>query len=126
MEYTQTPTALCNILNLTKKTSNKKGTYDISVDLKNQGKYIALNKFPVYMGMKINEVVDKAAKEAIGMSEKSTTKLSYADYYLAIRRDKNPIWQKKLGTSTSKLHNIKHVLKCGKAPTTATGNMKSN
>ena len=48
-------------------------------------KYITLCKIPVHIGVKGNEVVNKAAKYAPGMSEMATIKLIHRD----IKRARN-------------------------------------
>ena len=76
-------------------------------ELHNQGKQLTLCKFPAHIGVKGNE----EAKQAIDIPGMTTTRLLYSDYYLTIRRAKNPKWQRELENGTSKLHYIKPCIK---------------
>ena len=52
----------------------------------------------------------------------TTTKLSYKDYYITIRKARNCKWQREWENNTSKLHyNL--ALKNGEVFTTDVGNM---
>ena len=59
------------------------------------------------MGIKGNKEVDKVAKKAIDMPGMTTTRLSYTDYNLTIRRERKFESQKEWENSSSKLHYIK-------------------
>ena len=63
--------------------------YDILAKLHNQGKKITQCKDFAHIGIKGNEVADKAAKQATDMLWITTTRLRHTDYYLAIRRTRN-------------------------------------
>ena len=69
-------------------------------DLHNQGKQLTLCKVPAHIGIKGNEEADKTALDMPGMT---TTRPTYTNYYLTIRRARNSEWQ----NSTSKLHYTK-------------------
>ena len=59
--------------------------FGIHVELHhNQGKQINLCKVPAHIGIKGNEVADKAAKQAIDMPGKTTTRLHHIDYLLPV------------------------------------------
>ena len=68
--------------------------YDILTKLYNQGKQITLCKVLAHIGIKGNEEADKAAKQAIDMSETTRKRLSYIGHYLTIRRARNSEWQR--------------------------------
>ena len=59
--------------------------YDILTELHNQGKQLL-----AHIGVKGNKV----AKQAIDIPGMTTTRLSYTDYYLIIKRARNSEWQR--------------------------------
>ena len=59
---------------------------DIPAELQAQDKKITLCKVPAHIGIKGNE----EAKQETDMPEMTMTKLSHTDYYLTIRRTRNP------------------------------------
>ena len=72
----------CQYINLQNKIN--------SIKHQNQGKQLTLCKVPVHIGIKGNEEVEKAAKQAIDMLGMTTiTRLTHTDYFLFIRRAKN-------------------------------------
>ena len=79
--------------------------------IQNQGKRLTLCKVPAHIEVKGNEEADRAAKQAIDIPGMTTTRLSYTDHYLTIRRARNSEWQRKWENSTSKLHYIKPHIK---------------
>ena len=68
--------------------------YDILTELQNQGKQLTLCKVSAHIGVRGNKEADKAAKQAIDMPEMTTTRHSYTDNYLTIRRARNFKWQR--------------------------------
>ena len=66
----------------------------------------------------------KQTKQALDILGMTTTRLTYTEYYLTIRRARNSEWQREWKNSTSKLHYI--TSKNGKVHTIAVGNMRSN
>ena len=100
-------------------TIKKINQYDILAELQEQNKNIKICKVTAHIGIKGNNEVDKAAKNAIDMPGMTTTTLSYTHYYLTIRRARNFKWQVEANYTTSN-----HALKSGKVPTTVVGNMR--
>ena len=79
------------------------------------------------MGIKGNEEVDKAAKQAIDIPGMTTTRLPYTDFYLTIRKARNSGNGKGSGKTALVSYTILiHTLKNGKVHTIAVGNMRSN
>ena len=62
--------------------------YDILTELQNQEKQLKLCKDPAHIEIKGNEETDKAAKTG-NIPGITTTRLSYTNYYLTIRRARN-------------------------------------
>ena len=102
--------------------------YDILAEIHNQGKQTTLCKVPAHIVIKINEGADKAAKQAINMSEMNTTRLPHTDYYLTKKRARNSEWQREWENNTNKLQyrTLNHASKNEKVPTTAVRNTSLN
>ena len=79
-------------------------THDNLAELQEKDKKIIMCKVLAHMRIKGNK---EAAKEALDMPGVITTRLSYTDYYLAIRRSRNSKWKREWENSSSKLHYIK-------------------
>ena len=60
----------------------------------NQGKQLTLCKVPAHIEVKGNKEADKTEKQAIDITGMTTTRASYSDYYLTIRRARNSEWQR--------------------------------
>ena len=80
-----------------------------------------LCKVPAHIEIEGNKAVDKLTK-TIGIPGTITTRLSYAVYYLAIRRARNS-WKKGSGKPLFVSYTTS---KSGLAPTRTTGNFRSN
>ena len=72
-----------------------------------------------HIGIKENEA-DKAAKQTIATLRITTTRLPYADYYLAIKRARNYEWQRS-GKIVPENYTTSER---EKVPTTMVGNMR--
>ena len=80
---------LCSPTNTTKKITQ----YNIRYMISQQKSKRKINKYCVLI-IKGNKEADKAAKQAIDMPEMTTTRHSYTDNYLTIRRARNFKWQR--------------------------------